>query len=311
MKTKILILTILALVMLPLTSAFCLPKDAQVENGTVSITTPNSTTMNITASDKAIVNFSSFNIGQNETVNFIQPNSSASVLSRVTGPEASVIAGNLNANGILFLINPNGINFTPTANVQVNGLVASTLDISNNNFINGNYELIKNENSKYSQVLNEGTIIGNNIALIGSAVENRGIIIATAGTVHLVSGDKTVVAFDNRGLINVEVTDATSGSVIDKDGNTVKDAVKNSGTINAHQVYMTAKTASDIFENAVNNTGIVRATRLVNENGIIKIVAEGSNADIEGSLESDGDIYIDSNAKVTVKANLTADNIYI
>ena len=147
--------------------------------------------------------------------------------------------------------------------------------------------------------------------MIGSAVENRGIIIATAGTVHLVSGDKTVVSFDRRGLINVEVTEATSGKVIDKDGNTVKDAVLNSGTINAHQVYMTAKTANDIFENAVNNTGIIRATKLINENGIIKIVAEGSNVNIEGTLQSEGNIEIDSNAKVTVNAKMTADNIYI
>ena len=197
MKTKILFLTILAFAMMSATSAFSLPQDAKVENGTVSIDTPNPTTMNITASDKAIINFSSFNIGQNETVNFIQPTNNAAVLSRVTGPDASVIAGSLTANGILFLINQNGVTFTPTANVRVNNLVVSSLDIASNNFINGNYELMRDPNSKYAKILNQGTITGSNIALIGSAVENRGIIVARAGTVHLVSGDRTVVTLTN------------------------------------------------------------------------------------------------------------------
>ena len=287
MKTKILILTFAAFVMMSLGSVYALPQDPRVENGNVSVDTPNSSTMNITASDKAIVNFVSFNIAQNETVNFIQPSANASCLSRVTGPDPSVIAGSLSANGILLLINTNGINFTPTANVQVNTLVASTLDISNTNFINGNYELMRNQNSNYSQILNEGTISGANIALIGSAVENRGIITASAGTVHLSAGDKTVVTFDSRGFINVEVTEATSGMVIDKDGNTVKDAIRNSGTIQAHQVFMTARTAQDIFEHAVNNTGIIRATKLVNENGIIKVVAEGAPVKMAGTIEAD------------------------
>ncbi|MDD5681245.1 MAG: filamentous hemagglutinin N-terminal domain-containing protein, partial [Candidatus Omnitrophica bacterium] len=304
MKTKKMLLTLLALVMMSGTCVFALPQDAQVENGSVSIETPDSFTMNITASDKAIINFSSFNIGQNETVNFIQPNASASVLSRVTGSDASVIAGTLSANGILFLINPNGINFTPTANVNVNTLVASTLDIANNNFINGNYELMKNLNNDYAKILNEGRILGTHIALIGSAVENRGIIIATAGTIHLASGDKTVVAFDARGFINIEITEATSGMVIDAEGNTVKDAVANSGTLQAHQVFMSAKTAHDIFENAVNNTGIVKATKLVSEGGVIRVRAEG-NIQASGTMEAEeGTVEIEASESVYVKEEL-------
>ncbi|MDO8525006.1 MAG: filamentous hemagglutinin N-terminal domain-containing protein [Candidatus Omnitrophota bacterium] len=307
MKTKTLFLTILLFITMNSASVFALPQDMVVENGEVSVETPDAFTMNITASDKAIINFFSFNIGQNETVNFIQPSSSASVLSRVTGNDPSVIAGNLSAMGILFLINPNGINFTPTANIQVNSLVASTLDIANNNFINGNYELMRGD-SQYSRILNEGVITGDNIALIASAVENRGIITASAGTVHLVSGDRAAVAFDSRGLVSVEVTEATSGSVIDEDGNTIADAVRNSGTIEAHRVYMTARTAQGIFENAVNNTGIVRAVRLVNEDGIIKVRAEGS-VRLTGTMESEGDIEVDSSATVNIDTPITASNL--
>ncbi|MDD5428665.1 MAG: filamentous hemagglutinin N-terminal domain-containing protein, partial [Candidatus Omnitrophica bacterium] len=304
MKPKLLFLTVLAFAMIGATIAFALPQDARVENGSVSIETSGST-MNITASDKAIINFSSFNIAQNETVNFIQPANNAACLSRVTGPDASVIAGTLSANGILFLINQNGVTFTPTANVNVNTLVVSTLDIASSNFINGNYELIRNQDSKYAKVLNQGTINANNIALIGSAVENSGIIIARAGTIHLASGDKTVVSFDSRGLINVAVTEETSGKVIDGDGNTIKDAILNSGTIEAHQVYMTAQTAKDIFENAVNNVGTIRATKVIDENGMIKIVAN-DNIMINGILELYGNMYIDTPARVSMGAAITA-----
>ncbi|MDD5428835.1 MAG: filamentous hemagglutinin N-terminal domain-containing protein, partial [Candidatus Omnitrophica bacterium] len=302
MKPKLLFLTVLAFAMIGATIAFALPQDARVENGSVSIETSGST-MNITASDNAIINFSSFNIAQNETVNFIQPANNAACLSRVTGPDASVIAGTLSANGILFLINQNGVTFTPTANVNVNTLVVSTLDIASSNFINGNYELIRNQDSKYAKVLNQGTINANNIALIGSAVENRGIIVARAGTVHLVSGDRTVVTFDMQGFLGVAVTEETSGKVIDSEGNTVKDAVLNSGTIEAHQVYMTAQTAKDIFENAVNNTGIVKATKVINENGMIKIVAN-DNIMINGIMEVYGNIVINTSAKVTIGGTL-------
>ncbi|MDD5437398.1 MAG: filamentous hemagglutinin N-terminal domain-containing protein, partial [Candidatus Omnitrophica bacterium] len=276
---------------------YALPEGEHVEAGNARFEHPDPATLNIHVDDKTIINFTSFNIASNEVVNFIQPTCNASVLSRVTGPDPSIIAGGLTANGILVLINPNGLTFTPTANVQVNTLVASTLDISNNNFINGNYELIRNQNSNYAQVLNEGRIVGSNIALIGSSVENRCIIIARAGTVHLAGGDKVVVSFDRRGLINVAITEATSGRVIDKDGNTVKDAVSNTGTIEAHQVFMTARTAADIFENAVNQAGIIKASAIAQENGIIRISAD-KNIKISGSVKFEG-VYGTSRIMVT------------
>ncbi len=265
---------------------FALPQyDSKLKPPDVSIDTPDPYTMNITAPDKSILAFSSFNIAQNETVHIIQLENNSTCLARVTGKDPSDIIGTFKIDQNFILINPNGINIAPTANIQANNLILSTLNISDSNFISGNYEFARDENSRYSSVVNEGAITGTNIALIGSAVSNgkTGIITATAGTVHLVSGDKAVVTFDRLGLISVEVTEATSGKVIDKDGNTIiKDAVANSGTIEAHRVYMTAKTAKDIFENAVNNTGIVRATDLVNENGVIKITANG-NVKLQGS----------------------------
>ncbi|MDD5432707.1 MAG: filamentous hemagglutinin N-terminal domain-containing protein [Candidatus Omnitrophica bacterium] len=297
----ILIFVIIHFVSLPL---FALPEGQVVESGSVVFDQPNATTLNITASDKSIINFNTFNIGQNETVNFYQPNSSSTVLGRVLGAGASNINGSLTANGILFLTNPNGFNFGPQANVQVNSLIASTLEISTNNFINGNYIFNHRENAAYARIINEGIIEGNNIALVASAVKNTGVILAKAGTAHLASGDKTTITIDNRGLIQVEINEKTSGKVYDSNGVALKDAVANSGTVEGAQVYMSAKTASDIFENAVNQTGIIKANGLVNENGIIRIVSN-EKIKLSGSLTADkGEIKVSSEKFVNVSAEL-------
>ena len=148
----------IALVLLYPTDGFSLPENWQVESGQATVEKPNDTTLNITASDKAVINFNSFNIAQNETVNIIQPSSSASLLSRVTGPDATQINGNLNANGNFFLVNTHGINFGASANIQANSFVASTLAISTNNFINSSYIFEHAQNECYSQIINEGSI---------------------------------------------------------------------------------------------------------------------------------------------------------
>jgi filamentous hemagglutinin family protein len=284
--------------------AFALPEGQTVESGTAYFEYPDPSTLRITADDKAVINFNSFNIGLNETVNFIQPSANASVLSRVTGNSASYINGSLFANGILYLVNPNGINFGPQADVRVNNLIASTLDINTNNFINGDY-IFENKSGKYSEILNQGEIQGTNVALLASAVENSGVIIARAGTVHLASGDKTMVTIDSRGLIQVEVSEATSGKVVDLNtGTTLKDAVSNTGTIEAHHVVMNARTAGSIFENSVNQSGIVKATKYENVNGVIRISAD-SNIKVSGTLEAEaGSVAIVSRKKITVATKL-------
>ncbi|MBF0523214.1 MAG: filamentous hemagglutinin N-terminal domain-containing protein, partial [Candidatus Omnitrophica bacterium] len=287
--------------------AFGLPEGAQFDPNEVSISQPNATTMEITASDKAVVSFNSFNISENEQVRFIQPNLNASVLSRVTGNSQTQIFGSLSANGILVFINPNGIYFGPTANVQANVFIASTLDINTNNFKNSNYLFEHKENSPYSQIQNEGKISTNNTALIASAVSNSGTIEAKAGTVHLVSGDKATVSFDRMGLIQVEVNEATSGEVKDANGVTIKDAVSNSGTIEAAQVTMTADTAKDIFKNAVNQTGIVRANQVVEVDHVIRIIASGANAQVSGILDpgAKGSVLIFSSESIDIGFKLS------
>ncbi|MCX5704351.1 MAG: filamentous hemagglutinin N-terminal domain-containing protein, partial [Candidatus Omnitrophica bacterium] len=302
---KKIILTTLIFILCSGTSAFALPQGQSVESGSASFNQPDTSTLTITADDRTVINFNSFDIGAQETVDFIQPNSNASVLSRVIGNMSSSILGKLFANGILFLINPNGIYIGSSANIQASAFVASTLDISTNNFINQRYIFEHDPDKIYAQILNKGTISANNVSLIASAVDNQGLILAKAGTINLASGDKITVSFDTNNCLQVEITAETSGQVISlEDGKTLDSAIANSGTLEARTVIMSAKTAANIFEYAVNQTGIVRGTGLVEENGTIRIVAN-KQIQVSGTLEApQGNIKVRSDESVVINHSL-------
>ena len=152
---KKILLTILIFILCSGTLVFALPQGQTVESGSASFNQPDTNTLNITADDKTVINFNSFNIGAQETVNFIQPGSNASVLNRVTGNTSSSILGKLFANGILFLVNSNGIYIGQQAKIHANAFVASTLDISTNNFINQRYIFEHVSDKIYAQILNK------------------------------------------------------------------------------------------------------------------------------------------------------------
>jgi filamentous hemagglutinin family protein len=89
--------------------------------------------------DRAIINWNSFSIGSNELVRVLQPNQAAILLNRVVGQDPSVILGQLQANGNLWLLNPNGILFGPGSRVDVGGLLATTLNIHDSDFMAGRF----------------------------------------------------------------------------------------------------------------------------------------------------------------------------
>ena len=163
-----------------------LPAGGQVVAGNVAISqTQNATsaTMNINqTSQRAIVNWDSFNVGKNATVNFNQPNASAVILNRVTSATPSMINGAINANGQVVLVNPNGVTFGRGADINAAGVVASTMDIANKDFMNGKSTF--NGNGK-GAIVNEGRITTNTdggyIALLAPEVRNQGYLLAMKG----------------------------------------------------------------------------------------------------------------------------------
>ncbi|MDE8346925.1 MAG: filamentous hemagglutinin N-terminal domain-containing protein, partial [Acidocella sp.] len=119
--------------------AQALPQGWQVAVGSATINKSGSTLTVTQNSANAVINWQSFDIGANATVNFRQPGASSIALNRVVGNDPSQIFGHLTANGQVFLVNPNGVYFAPGAQVNVGGLIASTLAISNHDFMAGDY----------------------------------------------------------------------------------------------------------------------------------------------------------------------------
>ncbi|ROZ81310.1 filamentous hemagglutinin N-terminal domain-containing protein, partial [Pseudomonas sp. SSM44] len=153
-----------------------LPTGGNIVGGSGSISQDGNSLNVQQNSDKLITNWDSFDIGAGNTVNFYQPGSNSVALNRVIGEDASAIYGNLNANGKVFLVNPNGVLFGQGAAVNVGALVASTLSLSDEDFNNGNYQFQGDGNN--AAVINRGSLKADNgtVALLGGQVSNQGII---------------------------------------------------------------------------------------------------------------------------------------
>src|SRR6185369_10429457 len=179
--------------------SWSLPTGGQVVSGQVTIQKPVGSTQLITqGSDKAAIDWTSFSIAAGERVRFVQPSSTAVMLNRVTGYDPSNILGAMQANGRIFLLNPYGVVFGANARVDVGGLVASSLSLSNADFNAGRYSLTSVDPSASAQrgaVRNEGVISapGGTVALVGPEVSNSGRIEAAGGRVGLAAANSVLV----------------------------------------------------------------------------------------------------------------------
>jgi filamentous hemagglutinin family protein len=240
--------------------AHAAPQGGQVVGGSGSINQSNLTTNIQQNTQKLAIDWQSYNLNSNEIVNYLQPNSSSIALNRVLGGNASQIFGQINANGQVVLVNPNGIFFGQNSSVNVGGLIASGLDIDPIDFMNGDYLFNAIEGTD-GVVINSGLInasLGGNVGLLGQQVANEGVISAQLGSVVLAAGNEAILTFDNEGMIGVQVT-----KEVLQDDIGVDPAVVNNGEIDASggRVLLTASVSQDVFSNAVNHNGIEQATR--------------------------------------------------
>ncbi|MDR3300262.1 MAG: filamentous hemagglutinin N-terminal domain-containing protein [Candidatus Accumulibacter sp.] len=255
------------------------PTDGVVTSGNAVISQSGNTTNINQNTNKAAINWQGFSIAPQETVNFNQPNSSSITLNRVIGNERSVIEGALNANGKVFLINSNGVLFAQGSSVNTAGLVASTLNITDADFTNGNF-VFQGNGQGIGQVINLGTIKvtdGGYVALLGDQVRNEGVIIATRGTVALNSGNRISLNFNGDSLVNVSLDEGTLNSLVEN-----KQAILADGG----KVILTAKAANDLVGSQVNTSGIIQARTLDDITGTIEVYAHGGTATIDGTLDA-------------------------
>jgi filamentous hemagglutinin family protein len=264
------------------------PTGGTVVQGSAGISQAGSVTNINQSSNRAIINWLGFSIGAGETVNFNQPSSMAATLNRVIGNETSVISGALNANGQVFIVNSAGVLFSKGAQVNVGGLVASTLDISNQNFMAGNYTF---SGTSAASVVNQGRIHaspGGYVALLGKTVANDGVITATLGTVAMASGNKITLNFDGNSLVDVTIDEGTLNALVEN-----KRAIRADGG----RVILTAKAADQVLSAQVNNSGVIEARTMAAltggsgkqraaKTGSIKLLADGGTVNVAGKLDA-------------------------
>jgi filamentous hemagglutinin family protein len=262
-------------------SSHAAPQGGTVAAGSASIANAGAVTTITQGSANAVLNWQSFGIGAGETVQFRQPGPGSVALNRVVGGNPSAILGSLTANGQVFLVNPNGILFGQGASVNVGGLVASTLNISDADFMASRYSF---NGASGASVANQGAIHAADgyVALLGARVENTGTLTAPGGSVALAAGSAGTLDVLGGKLLAVAV-----------DQGAVDALAHNGGLIQADggQVLLTAQAARGLLTAAVNNTGVVQARTLGMRNGTIQLLGDmqvgtvsiGGTLDVSGS----------------------------
>ncbi|OGA58036.1 MAG: hypothetical protein A3G81_24700, partial [Betaproteobacteria bacterium RIFCSPLOWO2_12_FULL_65_14] len=271
-------------------------KDPAVVAGQASFSTAGSS-LNITNSPGAIINWQGFSIGAGETTRFIQQSAASSVLNRVIGPDPSVILGTLASNGRVFLINPGGILVGRGARIDVAGLVASTLNLSNQDFLAGRLNFAPNPLA--GKVENQGSITtpsGGSVYLVGSSVTNSGIISSPQGDVILAAGQPVKIFDSGTPGVRVEVTAADNaavnlGEILAQSGEVgiYGAALRNTGIINADQVVRDA--SGKIVLRAKQGVTLEAGGRLSasgEQAGEITVQSESGTTRASGTIEAKG-----------------------
>lgn len=171
-----------------------LPVGGQVTAGSAKIVQTHSVLAITQNTDRAAINWQSFDVGSQGKVNIAQPSSSSVLLNRIMGNSASQIFGQINANGQVILSNPAGMYFSPTAAVDVGSFTATTHGISDADFMAGAMKFTRQGTT--GKIVNEGRIssaMSGYVALLAPEVRNSGLVMAKLGTAALASGDRKSV----------------------------------------------------------------------------------------------------------------------
>ncbi|WP_334168764.1 MBG domain-containing protein [Methylobacter sp.] len=266
------------------------PDGAQIVSGQVSIDTATPGVTTVTNSPNAIINWQNFSIAQNELTQFIQQNGQSAVLNRIIGQNPSEILGQLASNGKVFLINPNGIVFGAGSTIDTQGLIASSLNLSDQDFQNGNYHFMAG--SSAGNILNEGIIRAGkdgNIVLIAPHIENNGIIKSEGGSITLAAGQELTITSLDSPDIRFQIQAPA-------------DSVLNLGKL------LTEGGAINVFAGTIKHSGEINADSVeVDAQGNIRLVAQqditlasGSKISANNSQVDAGTIHIESKTGTTL-----------
>ena len=262
-----------------------LPTSPTVASGQVSVSSPGARQLVVNQqSNRAVVNWNSFSMGAGTQVDFVQPGSNSAILNRVTGATPSSIAGQINANGQVFLVNPNGIEITPTGTVRAAGATLSTLDIADADFLSGRLSFVGGGAS--AAVSNRGSIVGTSggfAALLGGQVANDGRIEVPMGRIGVGAGERATLDLLGSRFLQVAMPTASTA-----EGRAL---VEVAGSMSAQggRIEISAATARETLRQAVNIPGSLDARSVAGHRGDIVLSAgSGGSAMISGTLDASG-----------------------
>ncbi|MCC6989065.1 MAG: filamentous hemagglutinin N-terminal domain-containing protein [Acidobacteria bacterium] len=243
-----------------------LPEGGQVVAGDATLE-QNGTTLSIhQSSERAAIDWRSFDVGSDARVDFLQPSAGSVTLNRVLGNNASQIFGRITATGQVFLSNPNGVYFAPGASVDVAGLVATTHAIGLEDFMAGRVKFERQ--GAAGNIVNEGELraaLGGYVALLAPEVRNQGVILANLGTVALAAGETFELQFgSNNTLANLRVTPATIAALVEN-----RSAVLAPGGL----IILSAQAVDRVQGGVIRNSGTLVANGLAERGGRILLQA--------------------------------------
>ena len=213
------------------------------------------------SSQRAVINWGTFNVGSAGTVNFNQPNAQAATLNRVRDANPSQIFGKINAPGQVTLINPAGVYFGKSAVLDVGAVTATTMSQSDANFMAGKADFSRN--GATGAVVNEGTIrtaLNGYVALLAPQVRNEGLIVAQQGTVVMAGAEVVSLNFDpSSKLASITVSPSLIATL-----------VENKTAVHAPDgLIILSATAMDALTGQIINSGQLNANSLTRQGGRI------------------------------------------
>jgi filamentous hemagglutinin family protein len=277
-------------------AAGALPTGWNVGSGNVSIV-QNGSTLNINqATPQALVNFATFNVGAGALVDIRQPGAASALLARTTGGDPSQIYGQIKANGALWLINPAGIMVGAGARIDVGSFIASTLNVSDSDFLAGRLTFKAGNAGTGGEVRNAGTITaasGGSIYLVAPSVTNTGTLNAPNGEVLLAAGQSVQLVDTGTPGVSVAITGAPG-------------EVRNLGRIAAEAGRI------GLAAGLVSNSGSIDADSVVREGGRVFLRASGdlkttaaSDISANGTTGGNVQLYADGAARIDGRVSAT------
>jgi filamentous hemagglutinin family protein len=282
------------------------PAGGSVVAGSAAISqTINNTAIN-QASQRAAIDWRSFNVGSQQQVTFTQPSSSAVALNRVTGPDPSQIAGKITANGQVVLVNQAGVTFYKGAQVNVQSLIVSSANVSNTNFMAGKMTFDQ-AGDPNARVVNEGTITVKQAglaALVAPGVANSGTINARLGHVVLAGVKTATLDLYGDGLLALDVSNQVTKAPMGTDGKQVTALVTNNGVIRADggTVQLTAAAADGVLRNLVQAGGTISANSVGARTGTVTVAGIGGSVSVTGVVSAAGTAANTTGGQIGVNA---------